>query len=281
LNKCLERELICPVCRKDPTPIHPSYTVRRIVDKYRKLRGLVRDQLWKTSDEEKEIGNNLYKNKQYADAIKHYSNAINHSTGPVNSALYANRAACYIKLKQYLLAIEDCDRSIQLDSSFVKSYIRKANCHEYMKNYHLALKVFKEARQHDKDGKFKAEIEEGIIKMEKLNNPNNPPAPKPQPPPPQQQPQPVPQYAPQPQPPHYSGPPRAQQPPPTAYPAYGQPSFFPGAPMNSAPFGTYPSGQPYDYNNYHQQQQQQQQQQPQGRSSNRQSRRNSSGCSQQ
>jgi tetratricopeptide (TPR) repeat protein len=68
---------------------------------------------------EKELGNSLYQQSQYAEAIKHYSEAIlATSSGQALSVLYANRAACYFKLKQYLLAIEDCDRSVQSDANY-------------------------------------------------------------------------------------------------------------------------------------------------------------------
>ena len=72
----------------------------------------------KNANEEKEKGNRLYQQNQFAEAIKHYSEAINNSTGVSTAILYANRAACYSKLKQYLLAIDDCDKAIQIDPSY-------------------------------------------------------------------------------------------------------------------------------------------------------------------
>jgi hypothetical protein len=96
LNKCIEKKLECPVCCKDPTPIHPSYTIRKIVEKYRNDHGLRKEQVFRSSTQkEKQDGNDCYKGAQYAEAIRHYTNAIKNSdattTITVDAPCYANR----------------------------------------------------------------------------------------------------------------------------------------------------------------------------------------------
>jgi len=144
------------------------------------VKGLHREQVYtKDPNEEKEIGNSLYQQQKYAEAIKHYSNAISNSNSPVSAVLFANRAACYIKLKQYLLAVEDCDRSIQLDSTYVKAFLRKANALEHMKNYEETLKNFHDAKKLDKHNQFKEELDDGIRRVERLLRNSGAPLPSP------------------------------------------------------------------------------------------------------
>jgi len=71
LHKCLEKEAnVCPVCRKDPSPIHASFTIRRIVDEHRKANGLVKEQIrMKTVQEEKQIGNGNYFQRLYGKCL--------------------------------------------------------------------------------------------------------------------------------------------------------------------------------------------------------------------
>ncbi|KAG5892978.1 hypothetical protein JTB14_015022 [Gonioctena quinquepunctata] len=74
----------------------------------------------------KENGNQLYKIKQYRSALPLYSEAIH--LCPEIAAYYGNRAACYIMLNRYEDALEDVRKSIQLDPTFVRGYIRMIKC---------------------------------------------------------------------------------------------------------------------------------------------------------
>lgn len=64
----------------------------------------------------KERGNKLFKENNFIEAIKEYNESI--KLNPNDPILYSNRAACYIKLKEYQLAIQDCDKSIQIKPDF-------------------------------------------------------------------------------------------------------------------------------------------------------------------
>lgn len=78
------------------------------------------------ADQKKEEGNELYKTKNYRDAIQRYSEAI--ELCPDAASFFGNRAACYMMLGQYSKALEDAKASVQLDPLFSKGYIRVAKC---------------------------------------------------------------------------------------------------------------------------------------------------------
>lgn len=115
LNKWLEQSEACPSCRKNALPAHPSFTLRDLV----KALGTNHEKTTlrpPTADEERETGNRCFRAGTIADAILHYSNSIDLNQNDPKT--YSNRAACYIKIKQYTLALEDCNRAIALDPYF-------------------------------------------------------------------------------------------------------------------------------------------------------------------
>merc|ERR1712156_1210277 len=79
-----------------------------------------------SAERQKEEGNQLYKAKKYTEALAKYSSAI--ELCPENPAYYGNRAACQMMLSQYNKALEDAKTSVQLDSNFVKGFVRIAKC---------------------------------------------------------------------------------------------------------------------------------------------------------
>jgi len=76
---------------------------------------------------QKARGNDLYKKNEFPDAVKEYTACMEHD--PENkkllSRVYCNRAACYTKMGEMLLAAEDCDASLDRDPYYVKAFLRK------------------------------------------------------------------------------------------------------------------------------------------------------------
>jgi tetratricopeptide (TPR) repeat protein len=81
-------------------------------------------------------GNQLFKDGQFKQAIRKYREAILLSP---SAALHTNRAACYIKLNKLRDAIEDCKEAIELDKTWARAYVRKAEAHLQLEEHMLAV----------------------------------------------------------------------------------------------------------------------------------------------
>merc|ERR1719210_1075692 len=79
-----------------------------------------------SAEDKKEAGNQLYKAKKYLEALSKYSEAID--LCPECPAYYGNRSACHMMLSQYTKALEDAKTAVNLDSNFVKGFVRIAKC---------------------------------------------------------------------------------------------------------------------------------------------------------
>eukprot|EP00088_Acartia_fossae_P002704 TRINITY_DN11113_c0_g2_i1.p1 TRINITY_DN11113_c0_g2~~TRINITY_DN11113_c0_g2_i1.p1 ORF type:complete len:331 (+),score=88.03 TRINITY_DN11113_c0_g2_i1:65-1057(+) len=97
------------------------------------------------ADQEKQKGNESFKKGDWAAAVKSYTEAIKRN--PKDAKIYSNRAACYTKLTAFDLALKDCDKSIELDSSFVKAYLRKGNVLKAMGQVQKAMEVYEKAME--------------------------------------------------------------------------------------------------------------------------------------
>lgn len=76
----------------------------------------------------KEQGNDLIKHHKHREAIAKYSEAL--SLDPynkkLNSIIYSNRALCYMKIGEKIKALEDLNKSLELDPNYTKSLVRRA-----------------------------------------------------------------------------------------------------------------------------------------------------------
>lgn len=99
------------------------------------------------AEEEKELGNELFKSGDYANAVKHYTEAIKRNPDEVK--YYSNRAACYTKLAAFDLGLKDCDRCVELDPKFIKGWIRKGHILQGMQQSSKAASAFQRALELD------------------------------------------------------------------------------------------------------------------------------------
>ena len=82
---------------------------------------------------------------------------------PDDARGYSNRAAALAKLMSFPDAVEDCNKAIAKDPTFIRAYIRKANAQLAMKEYSHVIETLTEAREKDQElngGKNVAEIDQ-------------------------------------------------------------------------------------------------------------------------
>ncbi|GAV75611.1 TPR_1 domain-containing protein/TPR_11 domain-containing protein [Cephalotus follicularis] len=99
------------------------------------------------ADEEREKGNEFFKQQKYPEAIKHYTESLRRN--PKDSKAYSNRAACYTKLGALPEGLKDAEKCIELDPTFSKGYNRKGAIQFFMKEYDKALETYQEGLKHD------------------------------------------------------------------------------------------------------------------------------------
>jgi tetratricopeptide (TPR) repeat protein len=85
----------------------------------------------------KKKGNDFFGAKNYREAIAQYSAAI--ALDPTNAVLYSNRAAAFHELHWHQRALEDAQKTVELDPTSIKGYWR-------LGSLHLVLRNFTEAR---------------------------------------------------------------------------------------------------------------------------------------
>ncbi|XP_014271706.1 tetratricopeptide repeat protein 1 [Halyomorpha halys] len=97
-------------------------------------------------------GNDEFKNKEYMQSAQTYTLALR--TCPLRypkdrAILYANRAAAKIKLELSESAIEDSSKAIELEPSYIKALLRRAQLYETSDKLDEALEDFKKILEYD------------------------------------------------------------------------------------------------------------------------------------
>lgn len=84
----------------------------------------------------KEEGNEVFKNKQFQEAIKFYTAALALKEDP---AYYSNRSACYIALKDFERVIEDTTSALKIKPEYTKCILRRATAYEQLGQHQNAM----------------------------------------------------------------------------------------------------------------------------------------------
>ncbi|KAL6606142.1 hypothetical protein ACP70R_041795 [Stipagrostis hirtigluma subsp. patula] len=99
------------------------------------------------ADHHRGKGNEYFKQKKYHEAAMHYTQAM--EMNPKDPRLFSNRAQCHIYLGALPQGLEDADKCIELDPTYLKGYVRKAKVQFLMENYENALATYLEGLRCD------------------------------------------------------------------------------------------------------------------------------------
>ncbi|KAJ3108271.1 TOM (translocase of outer membrane) complex component [Phlyctochytrium planicorne] len=88
------------------------------------------------SQKAKVVGNRLFGEKKYEEAIRFYTRAISLKE---DSVYYANRGACFANLGRHNEVIDDCTAALRLDTKYIKAIYRRAQAYTSLNDYEKAL----------------------------------------------------------------------------------------------------------------------------------------------
>ncbi|KAK3093252.1 hypothetical protein FSP39_013281, partial [Pinctada imbricata] len=108
-------------------------------------------------NELKSQGNDALKAENFEEAIEKYTEAI--KLDPANHILYSNRSAALTKSGDYLAALGDAEKTIEIKPDWGKGYSRKGTALSYLYRYQEAKETFEEGLQHDPDNQ---QLKEGL-----------------------------------------------------------------------------------------------------------------------
>eukprot|EP00249_Psilotum_nudum_P006225 c19559_g1_i3 orf=146-817(+) len=87
-----------------------------------------------------ERGHQKYREGRYEEALELYTHALSAAKYTAHRiALYSNRAACYLKLKNFRKAVEECSAVLELNAKHTGALMLRAQTLVAMKDYHSAL----------------------------------------------------------------------------------------------------------------------------------------------
>lgn len=98
----------------------------------------------------KKLGNTLFKDGNYEDAIGWYSRAIELSEangGDDVAVYYTNRAACYAQTHAYKSVIGDATTAISINPKYSKAYMRRAMAYDGLEKWQKAADDYKMVMQ--------------------------------------------------------------------------------------------------------------------------------------
>lgn len=101
--------------------------------------------------------NDLFVFEEYEEALANYDTAINSEHNNIHYLL--NRAACYLKLGDDSLALEDCNYALKRGLNSARVYYLKAQAYQVMKKLDLA-------KETNKEGLVKYPNDEGLLKQQ-------------------------------------------------------------------------------------------------------------------
>lgn len=125
--------------------------------------------------QEKDLGNEYYKKKDFENALKHYQKAIQHD--PTDITFYTNIAAVYFEQKEYEKCIKECEKAIEIGREnradfklIAKAFTRIGNAYKKMEQWKLAKTYYEKSMSEHRTPEIKtllSEVERKISEEEK------------------------------------------------------------------------------------------------------------------
>lgn len=83
----------------------------------------------------------MIKNSKFVEAEAKYTEALNLDpyNKKLNSIIYSNRALTFMKRKQILKALDDLNKSLELNPKYLKSLVRRAEVNMEREEYSAAI----------------------------------------------------------------------------------------------------------------------------------------------
>lgn len=117
----------------------------------------------------KEDGNKAFKDGNYKLAHELYTEAlaIDPNNIKTNAKLYCNRGTVNSKLRKLDEAIGDCTRAVTLDDSYIKAYLRRAQCYMDLEQYEEAVRDYEKVYQTEKTKEHKQLLKNAQLELKK------------------------------------------------------------------------------------------------------------------
>ncbi|XP_068120408.1 dnaJ homolog subfamily C member 7 isoform X2 [Hyperolius riggenbachi] len=117
----------------------------------------------------KEEGNHAFKEGNYEQAYRLYSEALSIDPNNIktNAKLYCNRGTVNAKLKKLDEAIEDCTNAIKLDDTYIKAYLRRAQCYTDTEQYEEAVRDYEKVYQTESTKEHKHLLKNAQLELKK------------------------------------------------------------------------------------------------------------------
>ena len=102
------------------------------------------DSMSEQAQSSKEAGSRAWTEGRFLEAIEHFGKAITLSSGDreLQKVLYSNRSACYLKLKRNAEALLDANKCLEIDSTWSKGLMRKADALRSLTRYAEAAVIY-------------------------------------------------------------------------------------------------------------------------------------------
>lgn len=116
----------------------------------------------------KNQGNDHYKAKNYKTAIEFYSKGLDveFDDETIKKALYLNRAACNLELKNFRQCIEDCKKALIIDEKNVKACYRSGRAFFAIERYDEAKQILEYGISVDETNESMKQLLQKIVEKE-------------------------------------------------------------------------------------------------------------------